>query len=213
MSQQIKKLPFVRRTQNGFTLLEILIALFIFTIVSIIMVTAMHTVFTTQSATEKQAGRLAKLQIALLFVSRDLEQTINRPITNTTGKKEGLIGTRNTLTFTHAGVANPQGKMLRTTLQRTRYRLEKESLIRDTWPTLDQVNKSIPNSRVLLTDVTELYFEYLDDKNHFQKFWPPSDSSQSVMLKAIRVSLTLKNWGKISQFYLIPGQLLENKPN
>jgi type II secretion system protein J len=73
--------PFSMVRRAGFTLLEILIALFIFTIVSMILVSALHNVLNNQAATEKKAHQLAKLQIAMLLMSRDIEQTIrtNKP--------------------------------------------------------------------------------------------------------------------------------------
>lgn len=43
------------RKQLGFTLLEIIIALFVFSIVSMIVVGALHNVLTTQSVTEKKS--------------------------------------------------------------------------------------------------------------------------------------------------------------
>src|SRR5579862_9001716 len=103
----------MNKNKHGFTLLEILIALFIFSIVSMIMVGALHTVFNSQSTTAKHAAALTKLQIAFLLMSHDLEQTINRPITNAKGIVEApFVGTHDTVTFTHAGAANPQGILL-----------------------------------------------------------------------------------------------------
>src|SRR5579862_1725987 len=135
--------------KRGFTLLEILIALFIFSIVSMIMVSGLHTVFNSQSAAEKHAAALTKLQIAFLVMSHDLEQVINRPITNAKKIVEGpFIGTHDTVTFTHAGFANPLGSLQRSTLQRTAYSLGNEQLIRSIWPVLDQTQKTLPNKRI-----------------------------------------------------------------
>ncbi len=203
------KSVFIRsaRTTSGFTLLEILIALFIFSIVSMIMVSALHTVFNSQSITAKHAAALSKLQIAFLLMSRDFEQTINRPIINAKGIVEGpFIGTPDTVTFTHAGLANPLGSMLRSTLQRTEYSLNNEQLIRSIWPVLDQTQKTLPSHRVLLRSTTALRFDYLDTDGKFQNNWPPADQKQGVFPRAVRVIITLKNWGTLSQLYLIPGQ-------
>src|SRR5882724_2931530 len=153
------------KNKCGFTLLEILIALFIFSIVSMIMVGALHTVFNSQSTTAKHAAALTKLQIVFLLMSHDLEQTINRPVTNAKGIEEGpFIGSHDTVTFTHAGFANPLGSLLHSTLQRTEYSFNNEYLIRSIWPVLDQTQKTLPSHRTLLHSVTELRFEYLDSK-------------------------------------------------
>jgi general secretion pathway protein J len=196
-------------TQKGFTLLEIIIALFVFSIVSIIMVSALHNVLTTQTAIEQKAARLSQLQIALLLLSHDLEQTINRPITNVTGNPEGFIGSSDTVTFTHAGLANPLGQLQRATLQRTRYQFSEHKLLRINWPVLDQIDKTKADSRELLDNVMDCHFEYLDNKGKFQNAWPPPAQQSAVLPLAIRISLTLKNWGKIHQTYMIVGQPIE----
>ncbi len=194
--------------KNGFTLLEILIALFIFSIVSMILVSALHTVFNSQSATAKHAATLTKLQMAFLLMSRDFEQVINRPVTNAKGIVEGpFLGTPDTVTFTHGGVANPFGSLQRSTLQRTQYFLDKEHLVRSIWPVLDQVQKTLPNDRILLRSITALRFEYLDNQGQFQNNWPPPDQKQTVLPRAVRVIITLEKGGILSQLYRIPAEI------
>ncbi len=200
----------INKKTIGFTLLEIIIALFIFSIVSLILVSALHNVLNIQSTTEEKAARLAKLQIAFLLLSHDIEQTIHRPIMNVSGTQEGFIGTPDTVTFTHAGLTNPFGQLQRTTLQRTRYQFQnKKTFVRTTWPVLDQTRDTPSDTRELLNDVSDLQFEYLDNKGKFQPVWPPLDQPSALLPKAVRVSLTLKNWGKIQELYLIVGQPFE----
>ncbi|MHB1946861.1 MAG: type II secretion system minor pseudopilin GspJ [Gammaproteobacteria bacterium] len=196
----------------GFTLIEILIALFIFTIVSMIIVGALHTVFTSQNSTEKNASRLADLQIALTLMSRDLEQAIDRPVLNTGGTPEGaFLGLNNSITFTHGGITNPLGQEPRSSLQRARYRLEKDNLLRETWDVLDQAQKSMPSARTLLTNVTELEFQYIDQNGKSSTRWPPPDQTTNAgenLPKAVRVNINLRDLGKLSQLYVIPIQKL-----
>jgi len=197
----------------GFTLLEILIAIFIFTLISIIMMTGLHTVFNNQIVTEKKADKMTELQRSFLLISRDFEQAIDRPITNAKGILEStLVGTPRMVALTHAGVANPEGTLQRSTLQRVQYHLDQTALIRETWPVLDQVPKTQSNKRILLNSVTHLQFEYLDSTGKFQRNWPPANTPDAGFPKAIRISLELKNWGKISQLYLLPGKPFEKTP-
>ncbi|HEX2549821.1 MAG TPA: type II secretion system minor pseudopilin GspJ [Gammaproteobacteria bacterium] len=192
--------------KSGFTLLEILMALFIFTIVSIMMVTTLHTVFDSQTVTAKNAEKTSKLQLSLLLMSRDFEQAIDRPITNAKNIYEGaFIGSPRTVTFTHGGWANPKGQEQRSTLQRTKYAIENHQLIRSVWTVLDQSAKTLPTRRVLYDKVSDLRFEYLDEDGKFQNNWP-QENRQTSLPVAIRVSLTLEDWGKITQLYLLKGQ-------
>lgn len=197
------------RNNKGFTLLEILIAIFIFTIVAMIMVSALHNIFNIQSATEKQSARLDQLQLAMLIISRDIEQTVNRPVINTEGAQDApMIGTKDVMTFTHGGVSNPLGQLHRSTLQRTRYYLKNNSLLRESWDVLDQTADSKTSTRTLLDSVNDIQFEYLDDKGKFQNNWPLAGQTQVPLPRGVRISLTIKNWGKLSQLYLISGQSL-----
>ena len=76
-------------TKNkGFTLLEILIALFIFTILSMMLVKSLHSVIDLSSRTDQHATRLRQMQMALLILSRDIEQIVDRPIFIASGAKE-----------------------------------------------------------------------------------------------------------------------------
>src|SRR5690242_2240764 len=97
----------LQNKNGGFTLLEILIALFIFTILSLMLASALHNVIGIQTATENNADRLRKLQIVLLIMSRDIEQTVNRPVMGVNGKEEiAFRGTPLKFEFTHTGLAN-----------------------------------------------------------------------------------------------------------
>ena len=110
--------------------------------------------------------------------------------------------------MTHAGFTNPLGQLQRSIL-RVHYFIDHDNVIRETWPVLDQTPGTSSDKRKLLSSVTQLQFQYLDDKNQFQVQWPAKNHPKAILPKAIRVVLTLKNWGKISQLYLIPGQPLE----
>jgi general secretion pathway protein J len=191
----------------GFTLLEILIALFIFTITAVIMAHALHTISISQTGTEKKAARLAKLQITTLLLSRDLEQASNRSVTNAKNLTEAPFqGTAYSIAFTHGGIANPTGQLQRSSLQRVHYFIEKNTIIREVWAVLDQVQTTQGLQRKLMDEVTDLRFEYLDDKNSFHNSWPPAGQSKVAELpRAVRVTITLANWGKLSQLYLLTG--------
>lgn len=197
---------------KGFTLLEILIALFIFTILSMMLVGALHNIIGISSGTERNAEQLRKLQIALLMVSRDVEQTLDRPIINAGGKQEAaFIGTPRGFVLTHAGIANPIS-LLKSTLQRAGYEWHDQALWRITWPVVDQAPQTKPHERRLL-DVEKMSFEYLDKNGKFQSIWPAVGQGQEVLPKAVRITLSIVNWGRLSQLYIIPAQPIKAEMN
>ncbi|MES2218069.1 MAG: type II secretion system minor pseudopilin GspJ [Pseudomonadota bacterium] len=193
---------------RGFTLLEILVALFIFTIIAIIMTRALHMIFESQTHTEENSARMAALQIATLYLEHDLTQAIDRPIMNGSNEREAaFIGKSDNFHFTHGGQANPQAQLDRSTLQRVNYRMADQHFTRETWQVLDQISTSKSDQRQLLDKVTEVRFEYLDDKGKYSNSWPPQDKTKAPPLpNAVRVHLTLAHWGTITQIYIIPGK-------
>ena len=78
-------MPQLKRKQAGFTLLEILIALFIFAILSLMLTTVLRRVIDTHAHTEQVASTLRDTEWALLRLSRDLESTVNRSVTDSSG--------------------------------------------------------------------------------------------------------------------------------
>lgn len=200
--------------QAGFTLLEILVALFIFSILSLILSGALRSVIDAHSGTESKAERLRSLQLALLMMSRDVEQAFYRPVMTAAGSEQAaFVGTSRSFTFTHTGLANPSENITRSALQRTQYFWEENGLWRATWPVLDQAPQTQARKRLLMTDVTAFGFEYLDKDKQFQNKWPVNSADRQRVPRAVKVTMTISQWGKITQIYMLPiqtGKTLNN---
>lgn len=190
----------------GFTLVEILVALFIFTILALMMTGGLHTIISAQSGAERSAERLRQLQIVFVRMSRDIEQTVNRPVTTTNGQDaSAFYGTERGFAFTHGGLAGQEKQ--HQVLQRTQYIFSRNGLWRMVWDVLDQAaNSPKPNQRQLLENVSGARFEYLDSKNVFHKDWPLTGGNNQPLPVAVRMSLTIAGWGTVRQTYVIPVQ-------
>jgi general secretion pathway protein J len=194
----------MKHRERGFTLLEILIALFIFTLLSFMLISALRTVINAESRAEAKALRLRQLQMTFLLMSRDIEQALDRPIINADGKTEaGFVGKKNGFQFTHTGFANTTGVARRSSLQRTGYLWNESVVYRRTWPVLDQAPETKEQRRPLLMNVTEAQFQYLDNEGHFKDKWPIDEANPSLP-RGVRIHFTIAQWGKITQLYLIP---------
>jgi general secretion pathway protein J len=221
MTQLNKRYPyprlFLRRQSRGFTLLEILIALFIFTIVTMLLSGALRTVMNAEIGTSKNADRLRQMQMAILMLSRDIEQTANRPITAASGGMQmALVGDARGFTSTHAGVADSIGVTnTRSALQRKHYYLNGTTLERGTWSVLDQVPTSKPVRRILVNNVVAVRFQYLGPDGIFYNNWPPPQETQQIktavptqapLPRAVRIFFKMMNWGEMSVLFIIPYQ-------
>jgi len=105
------------RHDSGFTLLELLVALAIFALLSVMAYAGLSTVLTANQVLETNMERLTEIQRSVTFLSRDIRQTVDRTIRDTYGdNKQPLIGASEfdtlgtpVIELTRTGYANPLG--------------------------------------------------------------------------------------------------------
>lgn len=195
-----------RNKSAGFTLLEILIALFIFTILAMLMMRSLHQIINVATRTEERAARLRDLQLTFLLMSRDIEQATNRPIINATGQEEPpFVGDATRFSLTHLGYANVGSVAHQSTLQRSQYDWHEGALWRRVSPALDQAEETKWQSRRLLDKVVAVQFEYLANDGHLVKVWPITAKNE-VLPRAVKMTIRISDWGEVSQLYVIPVQ-------
>jgi general secretion pathway protein J len=198
---------FTLRTANtGFTLIEIMLALFIFAIVALIATSALHNILSSRQQLALHSARLNQLQIAVSLLQQDLSQFINRPIYDNIGTTEpALIGQFQRIDFTRGGFINPLHSEERSNLQRVAYYVKDNNLIRVSWLHIDQTAQDSPKDKIILTQVSNIEFGYLDNSNGFRQNWfmSANNSKQDKPPRAIEVTITLQKEGKIVLLILI----------
>ncbi|STX38408.1 GspJ family T2SS minor pseudopilin variant LspJ [Legionella feeleii] len=195
--------------QQGFTLLEILIALVVFAILASLCSSAMYNAFHTQKQVAHQAEQLNALQLAVTLIERDTKQAVERSVRgNEMHIFPPFVGQAHYLEFTRTGVANPEATEKRSTLQRIAYLCDKHQLIRRSWETLDTVERSDYEDQSLLDGLEDCEFAYLNHSLQVLPEWFANALQQNQRKepfpKAIQLSLTLKTWGKMSFLLIIP---------
>ena len=154
----------VNRSTDGFTLIEVLIALAITAFVSAIAYTSLSTTLLGVESTRATADRTYEINRAWMIITRDIRHFINRPVRDEFGQVEpALIGgpaARFTLSFTRSGWHNPN-ENLRSNLQRVNYRVAEGALWRDSYPVLDRASDTAPREVKLLDDVEYLEIGFL----------------------------------------------------
>jgi len=181
---------------RGFTLLEILVAIAIFSIMAVFAYSTLQQVLSTNQHLQKQADDLAQLQFLFGCFLEDVSQLTQRSIRDEFGATEpALIGSSQLLKLTRSGWENPL-ESKRSNLQRVEWILEGKTLYRQYWTVLDRTRFNQPIKTALLKDIEMLEFRYLDSNNVWQKEFPPKPPAQTT-IKAVEMSFSLKNWGKL----------------
>lgn len=196
---------------SGFTLLELLIAITLFSIISAITYSGLKSVLDTEQQTDTHLQRLAKLQICLTLIERDIEQAVPRFVRDEYGDtKEPMLGGETAdplLEFTRGGYPNPM-LLPRSNLQRVGYQLEDGVLFRISWQTLDRAPESTPLRTRLLGDISSIKFVYFDQQMKPSNQWPPSlpsgtNEQPGKLPKAIEMTLELDKIGTIRRLYRV----------
>lgn len=207
---------------RGFTLLELIIAIAIFAVLSIMAYSGLSNALNTREHTERVADRLAAVQQTYTILQRDLEQAAPRDVRDSFGDtRPGMIGGTGDalIEFSRTGWRNPVNRP-RSHLQRVAYRVDDGRLIRMSWAALDRAPDSTPLEQVLLEGVDAAEVRFLappsavaaagtTPQNEWQSYWPPQTPGAAPPVtplpRAVEVSLDLKDWGRITRLFRVPG--------
>lgn len=189
--------------------MELLVALAIFSLISVAMYGSLTSMITTKKHLEGDSIRLRELQTAFRIIGRDIEQAIDRPIRATYQPElPAMIWGEQPINFelTTNGRRNP-GLAKRSSLQRVSYRLEDDLLIKDTWPVLDRAVDSKPFSQVLVHGIEGFEMSFVGRNGATHRVWPPEDmasgNNSAALPKAVQVLLYVKNWGRIDRLFVL----------
>lgn len=186
---------------RGFTLLELIVVIAIFGVMSVMAYGGLSSVLKTRTHVEQSLERTAEYQKAFMRLRNDFQNVRNRPVRDAYGVTQGpFIGdTDGHVTITRGGWVNPLSQP-RASLERLTYYFDpdKKALIRSSYRVLDQSQDSKLYEVTLLQNVTSLSWRYLDSKREWQTLWPPtsftgssSGSTTSFAQPPMAVEITL----------------------
>lgn len=213
--------------QRGFTLLEVLVAIAIFALISAMAYSGLANVLRVDEHINKERATWRELSLLYLRMEEDISQACPRPIRNAYGMPQPALKGQQTdtralgepaLEFTRGGIflplptepqptASQAKRPVRSDLQRVAYRLNEGNLMRLTWPDLDRAPQSRPQETIVLKDVTEFQLRYYDRKTGWVDQWPLGPPGVPVGLtdlpSGVEVRLVLKTRGEFKRLFLI----------
>jgi general secretion pathway protein J len=207
------------RGAQGFTLLELLVAMAIFAIVGVLALGGLNTVLTQQEIARTELAELQKVQRAMRLITGDFSQINPRMVRDQfigDTPEEPLVADGRgdfLVRMTRDGWPNPFSLQARGMLQRVQYRLEDRKLLREYWPVLDATLATEARSEVLLERVDAIEIQYcgIPETNFAPEQcvtqWPTPQQGQSVGTanpRAVRVILSVEGWGDLVRLIELP---------
>lgn len=222
---------------RGFTLIEVLVAIGIFAVISLGVYRVLSGMVQAQAKVASHADSLHEIQQALWILSTDLEQMAVRDIQDESGHREPAVisGQDNfLLKFTRRGLRNPL-LFHRSDLQRVAYSLgpadsdavddahtkpgssdhKQQHLLRHVWGALDRIDDTQEVRQVLLHDVDEVKMEFLTQDNKWLKNWPEKRMDSRIHARelpvAIKMQIRTAHYGVLERVFQISNVLEKKK--
>ena len=190
---------------SGFTLIEVLISISIFSILSALAYGALNQSLSTSDKLSEKIDRNQAIQKGIRIIEQDLMQLAKRPIRSEIGNTEINALTTNKVNgyaveFSRHGWANRLGSK-RSTLQRVAYNHIDNKLIRYHWNVLDKTYSNQIDTNELFDNLDEVTFLFMKDNNEWIKEWPPiefiQDESRAILPNAIKITFMFNDLGEI----------------
>jgi len=197
---------------RGFTLIEVLIASSIFSIVTLAAYSGFQIIASSKVRQEQAQAQLAELERGFLILSQDISQIVPRAINDELGgvRRPLEFSTYNgaSLAFSRTGWVNPAPDILppRSELQRVAYQADDGRLQRVSWYHLDRMVEGTENTRTLMRDVDALRWRFLDVAREWHDTWPPTTADPNAafpMPVAIQVIIEHTALGDIDRLFVV----------
>jgi len=203
----------MKRAAQGFTLVELIVAMLITAIVFSLGYAAMNQAVGNRERLDANAARLKALQFTVRSFVQDFAQIAPRPVRAPLGAEYlgSVVSGQNELVLTRGGWMNPVGGQ-RSTLQRVRYALQDGKLYREYWTAMDTTLDPPPIRRQLIDGVRSLSFRFMAEGRVWRDSWPPpipstTPSEDDLRWRpiAVEVTLELEDMGKIIRLVEVAG--------
>lgn len=199
-------------SKRGFTLLELLVAIAIFSVLSVMAYAGLDTVITTKKSTQQASDRIAEIQLVMMRITNDLRQAVPRKVRDEYGSFIHAMELSKTdgtsMEWSRGGYRNP-ARLTRSHVQRVAYKLEQQKLTRVTWPVLDRAQDTESIQSVVLSDIESMEWRFLNNENEWVSAWPEEEEKAELypLPKAVEFNVEIKSFGKIRRLILVANNI------
>ncbi|MBB1273868.1 type II secretion system minor pseudopilin GspJ [Psychromonas sp. SR45-3] len=200
--------------QNGFTLIEILIAIAIFATLSLAAYQILQGVLRSGEISREHDKHLVEIQRGMLLIERDFVQMVARISRTGNAEDEKLqvlyVGKKvldsdsEGIEFNRLGWTNPLNLLPRSTILRVGYRVKNNQLQRLYYLHPDIVAGEKPEQQVILNDVDSLSFRFWDDD------WIDTWNADKTIPKGIEMTINSQHYGELKRVFILSDSTVED---
>lgn len=206
------------KTEQGFTLLELLVAIAIFAVLSLSAYQVLQGVMLQDEISKKKADRLAEIQRALLILERDF-YAATPVLTRSDGNVSSQVFLAQPylhqsddwgITFIRNSWINPGWRLPRSDQEKLTYRLKNNQLERLNFDYPDPAPGSEPFKTQILSEVTAFKLRFFVGHG-----WQTSWQKRNNLPEGVEVTIELVDLGTIKRIFMLlplPDISVEDEP-
>ena len=200
------------KRQQGFTLLEVLVAIAILSVMSVMSYSGIEQVTNARQKTDLHAKNLNNLQMAFSLIQKDLEQVVNRRTRDQLGTIKAPFSSLPDSNIVLSLVANNRSTLqtdeISSRLQYVEYHLDEDKLIRTQWNILDRAHNSEVEGVVILENLDLFELQFFSQGKSLP-FWPMPGGNQLIDLPvAVEINIAMNEGMEVQRLFLLPGKIL-----
>ncbi|HYC37630.1 MAG TPA: type II secretion system minor pseudopilin GspJ [Usitatibacter sp.] len=196
---------------SGFTLVELLVALAIFALLSGFAYRGLTAMLEGREALQQESRKWRDVTVFIGRLERDLAAVLDRPARGASGTLLAPVSssmevttTRDGLAFTRSG--SPLNENALAAPQRVAYRHLEGRIERLTWPGVDAAPRAEPTAVPVLSNVSAMTLRFLDPRGEWRTTWGLPGGAEGVPA-AVEVTLQLASGEKLVRLVDLPRAL------
>ena len=196
-------------TQSGITLLELLVALFIFSLISGLAFASLYQIRQAHDSIHTTMKRVNEIRVALTLLEQDLHYAVPRMIRGLTDSIEPAFRGSTSLTQTQMEWSRASATVTPSPqtagLKRVQYFVRDKVLYRAVWTHLDRTAEATAVEQAVLSQVDQWRLIFHGPRNQVSELWPPLPNNPHLIPNAVDIELQLADFGTVRRLVVIKG--------
>ena len=178
--------------KKGFTLIEVLISLFILSIIAIVSTNFLQSSIDLRNQSKSKVDDIKVFNLGVSTIRRDLMSTVNLPMRDNFGNQlPNFIGSNTDKKITFLGFINRIDSS-RSSISRIEYLFDDTKFIRRVYFTADPYDYDDHIDSVIFDNIDDVEISFLSDNRWFTE-WPAGQTAAYKIPKLVKIEINDKD--------------------